>query len=164
MGSRLPTLPRASRVRPSPRHGRLARRRTPCRDAGAGGEQPYNIGALHARVRGVYTNTVPVDAYRGAGRPEAAYVLERLVDRCARVLGSAPAEIRARNLVKSSQMPYRTQTNRTYDVGDFEGTLRACLDRADYPGFENRAEEATSRGVIRGIGIVIRFRPDFVCR
>ena len=114
---------------------------------------PYDIGALHARVRGVYTNTVPVDAYRGAGRPEAAYVLERLVDRCARVLRLAPAEIRARNLVKASQMPYRTLTNRTYDVGDFEGTLRACLDRAEYPGFENRAEEATSRGVIRGIGI-----------
>ena len=69
---------------------------------------PYDIGALHARVRGIYTHTVPVDAYRGAGRPEAAYVLERLVDRCARAVGITPEEIRSRNFVKPSQMPYRT--------------------------------------------------------
>ncbi|HEY1943773.1 MAG TPA: xanthine dehydrogenase family protein molybdopterin-binding subunit [Roseiarcus sp.] len=114
---------------------------------------PYRIEALHARVRGVYTHTVPVDAYRGAGRPEAAYVLERLVDRCARVAGLAPEEIRARNLVKSSEMPYHTQTDRDYDVGDFEGALRACLAKADVAGFEQRAAEARRRGRIRGIGL-----------
>jgi len=112
---------------------------------------PYDIGALHARVRGVYTHTVPVDAYRGAGKPEAAYVLERLVDRCARALKLAPEEIRARNLVK--QTPYRTPTDRVYDVGDFEGTLRACMAKADYSGFAKRAEESRARGLIRGVGI-----------
>ncbi len=114
---------------------------------------PYDIGALSARVRGVYTHTVPVDAYRGAGRPEAAYVLERLVDRCARTLGQSSEEIRARNLAKPSQMPYRTLTERTYDVGDFEGALRACLVKADYAGFAKRAEESKSRGLIRGVGM-----------
>ncbi|MGA2794129.1 MAG: xanthine dehydrogenase family protein molybdopterin-binding subunit [Roseiarcus sp.] len=114
---------------------------------------PYDIGTLHARVRAVYTHTVPVDAYRGAGRPEAAYVLERLVDQCARALKIAPEEIRARNFVKPSQMPYRTPTQRTYDVGDFEGAMRASLARADYAGFEARAAAARKRGFIRGIGL-----------
>ncbi len=113
----------------------------------------YRIETLHARVRGVYTHTVPVDAYRGAGRPEAAYVLERLVDRCARKLGLAPEEIRARNFVKSSEMPYHTRTNRDYDVGDFEGAMRACLAKADVAGFEERAEAARKLGLIRGIGM-----------
>jgi carbon-monoxide dehydrogenase large subunit len=113
----------------------------------------YRIETLHARVRGVYTHTVPVDAYRGAGRPEAAYVLERLVDRCARALGLPPEEIRARNFVKSSQMPYHTRTDRDYDVGDFEGAMRACLAKADAAGFGERAEEARKRGFIRGIGM-----------
>jgi aerobic carbon-monoxide dehydrogenase large subunit len=114
---------------------------------------PYDIGTLHARVRAVYTHTVPVDAYRGAGRPEAAYVLERLVDQCARALKIAPEEIRARNFVKPSQMPYRTPAQRTYDVGDFEGAMRASLARADYAGFEARAAAARKRGFIRGIGL-----------
>ena len=114
---------------------------------------PYDIGALHARVRGVYTHTVPVDAYRGAGRPEAAYVLERLVDRCARALDLPPEEIRARNFVKPSQMPYHTRTDRDYDVGDFEGAMRACLAKADAAGFGARAEESLKRGFIRGVGM-----------
>ncbi len=80
---------------------------------------PYHIDALYARCRGIYTHTVPVDAYRGAGRPEAAYVLERLVDACAHELGVAPEELRARNFVKPDQMPYHTHTDRDYDVGDF---------------------------------------------
>jgi carbon-monoxide dehydrogenase large subunit len=113
----------------------------------------YHIDALYARVRGVYTHTVPVDAYRGAGRPEAAYVLERLVDACARELRIAPDEIRARNFVKPSQMPYHTITDRHYDVGDFEGAMRACLAKADYAGFEQRAAESKKRGAIRGFGI-----------
>jgi carbon-monoxide dehydrogenase large subunit len=114
---------------------------------------PYRIGAVHARVRGVYTHTVPVDAYRGAGRPEAAYVLERLVDRCARETGLGPEEIRARNFVKSAEMPYRTPTGRTYDVGDFEGAMRACLAKADFAGFDARAAEARTRGSLRGLGV-----------
>ncbi len=114
---------------------------------------PYDIPALHARVRGIYTHTVPVDAYRGAGRPEAAYVLERLVDRCARVAGLAPADIRALNLVKPAQMPYHTLTDRTYDVGEFAEALKGCLAKADSAGFEARAKEARTRGCIRGLGI-----------
>jgi carbon-monoxide dehydrogenase large subunit len=113
----------------------------------------YEIEALHARVRGIYTHTVPVDAYRGAGRPEAAYVLERLVDVCARVAGLSPDEIRARNFIKPARMPYHTLTNRDYDVGDFEGAMRACLAKADYAGFEARAAESRARGCARGFGI-----------
>jgi carbon-monoxide dehydrogenase large subunit len=114
---------------------------------------PYDIGALYARCRGVYTNTVPVDAYRGAGRPEAAYVLERLVDACARTLGIGPEELRARNFIKPAQMPFHTLTDRDYDVGDFEGAMRACLKKADRAGFARREEESRARGMIRGFGL-----------
>jgi carbon-monoxide dehydrogenase large subunit len=114
---------------------------------------PYHIDALYARVRGVYTHTVPVDAYRGAGRPEAAYVLERLVDKCARTLGVEPDALRARNFVKPEQMPYHTHTDRDYDVGDFEGAMRACLKKADRAGFARRAEQSRAHGKIRGFGI-----------
>ena len=113
----------------------------------------YHVEALYARVRGIYTHTVPVDAYRGAGRPEAAYVLERLVDVCARKVGIAQDTIRTLNFVKPSQMPYHTLTDRDYDVGDFEGAMRACLDKADYAGFARRFEESRERGAIRGFGI-----------
>ena len=113
----------------------------------------YHIDVLYARVRGIYTHTVPVEAYRGAGRPEAAYVLERLVDACARTLGVAPEELRARNFVRPEQMPYHTHTDRDYDVGDFEGAMRACLKKADRAGFTRRAEDARARGKIRGFGI-----------
>ena len=106
----------------------------------------YHIDALHARVRGIYTHTVPVDAYRGAGRPEAAYVLERLVDVCAHKLGIAPEELRARNFVKPDQMPYHTHTDRDYDVGDFEGAMRACLKKADRAGFAKRARRRAGEG------------------
>jgi aerobic carbon-monoxide dehydrogenase large subunit len=112
----------------------------------------YHIDALYARVRGIYTHTVPVDAYRGAGRPEAAYVLERLVDACAHKLGIATEELRARNFVKPAQMPYHTHTDRDYDVGDFEGAMRACLKKADQSGFKRRVEDARARGKIRGFG------------
>jgi carbon-monoxide dehydrogenase large subunit len=113
----------------------------------------YHIDALYARVRGIYTHTVPVEAYRGAGRPEAAYVLERLVDACAHSLGIDPEELRARNFVKPDQMPYHTHTDRDYDVGDFEGAMRACLRKADRAGFARRAEDAQARGKIRGFGL-----------
>jgi aerobic carbon-monoxide dehydrogenase large subunit len=113
----------------------------------------YDIPAVFSRVRGVYTNTLPLDAYRGAGRPEAAYLLERLVDECAIAMSIPPDEIRVRNFVKPSQMPYVTATGRTYDVGDFAATLRVALANAEYESFEQRAEEAASRGKLRGIGI-----------
>ncbi len=114
---------------------------------------PYKIGALSARVRGVYTHTVPVDAYRGAGRPEAAYVLERLVDRCARELGLSQEAIRLLNFVPREAMPYKTETARTYDVGDFAGALTRCVEKADVAGFAERAEDSKRRGMLRGLGL-----------
>ncbi len=113
---------------------------------------PYHIPAVYARVRGVFTHTVPVDAYRGAGRPEAAYVLERLVDACAFETGMKRETIRARNFVKPKQMPYRTQTARTYDVGEFEGAMRRALEAADHAGFEKRAKAAAKKGKLLGLG------------
>ncbi|MDE2361604.1 MAG: xanthine dehydrogenase family protein molybdopterin-binding subunit [Hyphomicrobiales bacterium] len=114
---------------------------------------PYDIPKVHARVKAVYTNTVPVDAYRGAGRPEAAYVLERLVDVCARESGIPREEIRARNFVKPSQMPYATPTGRTYDVGEFEGAMRRALEKADWSRMQARREAAKKRGKLLGVGM-----------
>ena len=113
---------------------------------------PYDIPKVHARVRGMYTHTVPVDAYRGAGRPEAAYVLERLVDACARQLKIAPEELRARNFIKPAQMPYSTPTGRIYDVGEFEGAMRRALESADYAGIATRREASRKEGKVRGLG------------
>jgi carbon-monoxide dehydrogenase large subunit len=114
---------------------------------------PYRIPAFHGRLRDVYTHTPPTDAYRGAGRPEAAYLLERLVDECARVTGLAPHEVRARNFVSRGEMPYATPTERTYDVGDFEGAMREAWQSADADGFEGRLAEAAARGRLRGLGM-----------
>jgi carbon-monoxide dehydrogenase large subunit len=112
----------------------------------------YRLPALWAVTRGIYTNTLPVDAYRGAGRPEAAYLLERLVDVAARDLGIAPEELRAKNLVTSAEMPYSTPTGRHYDTGDFEGHLRRALEVADAAGFPARRAAAERIGKIRGFG------------
>ena len=113
----------------------------------------YDIGAIDVEVTGVYTNTCPVDAYRGAGRPEAALLLEKLVDACARDAGLAPDEIRRRNFIRPEQMPYRTQTGRLYDTGEFEGHMNLAMERAEWNRFSERLEEAKSRGRIRGIGM-----------
>ncbi|MFO1127200.1 MAG: xanthine dehydrogenase family protein molybdopterin-binding subunit [Rhodospirillales bacterium] len=114
---------------------------------------PYAIPAIHATCRGIYTNTVPVDAYRGAGRPEAAYILERLMDRAARVLGLAPDDIRRRNFIRPEAMPYRTASGPTYDDGRFAETLDAALAAADWDGFAARREESRIAGRLRGIGL-----------
>jgi carbon-monoxide dehydrogenase large subunit len=113
----------------------------------------YDVPALYAEARGIYTNTTPVDAYRGAGRPEAAYVLERLVDRCALDAGLSREEIRRRNFIRPEQMPYRTQANRLYDTGEFDGHLTLALQRSDWDGFAARNEDAKKRGMVRGIGL-----------
>jgi carbon-monoxide dehydrogenase large subunit len=113
----------------------------------------YDIRALDVSVIGVYTNTCPVDAYRGAGRPEAAFLLEKLVDACARDLGLGADEIRRRNFIKPEQMPYRTQTGRLYDTGEFAGHMDLALQRAEWNRFSERLDEAKSRGKIRGIGM-----------
>jgi carbon-monoxide dehydrogenase large subunit len=113
----------------------------------------YDIDALSVRVRAVFTHTVPVDAYRGAGRPEAAYVIERLVDRAARELGVDPVELRLRNFIRGDQLPYRTATGRLYDTGEFDGHLRRAVEVADVAGFTARRAAAKAEGRWRGIGI-----------
>jgi len=113
----------------------------------------YDIAALDVEITGVYTNTTPVDAYRGAGRPEAAFQLEKLVDQCARDMRLSTPEIRRRTFIRPEQFPYTTPTGRKYDVGEFDGHLTAALERADWSGLEARAADAKSRGRIRGVGI-----------
>ncbi len=113
----------------------------------------YDIPHLWALCRGIYTNTQPVDAYRGAGRPEAAYLIERLVDQCGRDTGLGPAEIRRRNFIKPSQMPYRTHGGRIYDSGEFAGHMERALKLADWEGFPARAAAAAETGRIRGLGL-----------
>ncbi|MFM9974178.1 MAG: xanthine dehydrogenase family protein molybdopterin-binding subunit, partial [Beijerinckiaceae bacterium] len=113
---------------------------------------PYDIKAMLVRCQGIYTHTVPVDAYRGAGRPEAAYLLERLVDAAARQIGLKPETLRERNFVKASAMPYRTQTERTYDVGEFAGQMKAALESADQRGFKDRLRVSKKAGKLRGFG------------
>lgn len=113
----------------------------------------YDIGALDVAITGVYTNTCPVDAYRGAGRPEAAFLLEKLVDASARDLGLAPHEVRRRNFIRPDQFPYRTPTGRVYDVGEFAGHMDLAMQRADWEGFGTRMERAAAAGRLRGIGM-----------
>jgi carbon-monoxide dehydrogenase large subunit len=113
----------------------------------------YTTPAIYANVKGVFTNTVPVDAYRGAGRPEAVFVLERLVDKAAKMLGMDRVEIRRKNFIQPDQFPYQTPVALEYDVGDYEGTLDTALELADWGGFPGRREEAASRGKLRGIGL-----------
>nr|MBA3446403.1 xanthine dehydrogenase family protein molybdopterin-binding subunit [Pseudaminobacter sp.] len=113
----------------------------------------YDIDALDVAITGVYTNTCPVDAYRGAGRPEAAFLIEKLVDACARDLGVTPDEIRRRNFIRPEQFPYRTQTDRLYDVGEFEGHMAQAMERSGWGSFDERLETSRSAGKIRGIGM-----------
>ncbi|MCO6388609.1 xanthine dehydrogenase family protein molybdopterin-binding subunit [Aliihoeflea sp. 40Bstr573] len=113
----------------------------------------YDIPALDVTIRGIYTNTTPVDAYRGAGRPEAAFQLEKLVDQCARDMELSAPEIRRRNFIRPDQFPYTTPTGRKYDVGEFDGHMTTALERAEWNGFDARNEEAKSKGRIRGIGM-----------
>ena len=98
----------------------------------------YDIAACHVRVRGVYTNTVPVDAYRGAGRPEAAYVIERLVDVAAREIDIAPDALRRRNFIKRNAMPYVTTMGKNYDTGDFAGHMARAQELAGWEDFRHR--------------------------
>ncbi|TCN32036.1 xanthine dehydrogenase family protein molybdopterin-binding subunit [Sinorhizobium americanum] len=111
----------------------------------------YDIPAIHANVRTVYTNTVPVDAYRGAGRPEATYLLERTMETAARELGMSPAELRRTNFIRS--FPHQTPVIMNYDAGDYEASLNAAMTAADWNGFAARKAEAEGRGMKLGIGM-----------
>lgn len=113
----------------------------------------YTTPAIYVEVEAVFTNTAPVDAYRGAGRPEATYQLERLVDKAADQLGMDRIEIRRKNMIKKDQFPYQTPVALQYDTGDFEACLDMALEKADWANFESRRAEAKSRGKLRGIGV-----------
>jgi len=113
----------------------------------------YDIQAFHCRVRTVFTHSVPVDAYRGAGRPEAAYVIERLVDACARKLDMTPDAIRRKNFIPPKALPYKTATGKVYDSGDFAAHLKRAMEIAEWKEFPKRAKAAKKGGLIRGIGL-----------
>ncbi|MDF3413055.1 xanthine dehydrogenase family protein molybdopterin-binding subunit [Sulfitobacter sp. M57] len=113
----------------------------------------YDVQTTWLQVDGYYTNTVPVDAYRGAGRPEAIYVLERLIDRAARELGVDPWELRRINFIKADQFPYAAATGETYDVGDFDRLLTRMSQEADHAGFAARKAADAERGLLRGQGL-----------
>ena len=113
----------------------------------------YDIRHINVSARCAFTNTIPTAPYRGAGRPEASYVLERVVDEAARITGIDPVKLRRRNLIKKSQMPYKTAVGTTYDSGDFEPILDQALALANYDGFKQRRREAQRRGKYRGFGI-----------
>ncbi len=111
----------------------------------------YVIPAIHAEVIAVYTNTTPVDAYRGAGRPEASYLLERMMETAARQLKVDPAELRAKNFITT--FPYQTPVIMAYDTGDFHASLEAAKKSIDYAGFPARKAKAKSEGKLRGLGV-----------
>src|SRR5690606_10521673 len=113
----------------------------------------YAVPAVYMHVRAAYTNTVPVDAYRGAGRPESIYLLERAIEAASRELGVSPAELRRHNLIAPEQLPYTTALGRTIDSGAFPLLLDRALERADAAGFPARAAAAKAKGLRRGFGL-----------
>jgi carbon-monoxide dehydrogenase large subunit len=114
---------------------------------------PYALQDVHVRVRGAFTNTTPVDAYRGAGRPECTYVLERITEVAAQTLKMDPFELRRRNLIKAEQIPYKTPFLWTYDSGNLPALLDEAGKIADLTGFEDRKARSLERGMLRGLGI-----------
>jgi aerobic carbon-monoxide dehydrogenase large subunit len=113
----------------------------------------YQIPAVHAVARAVLTHTVPTAPYRGAGRPEATFLIEQLLDRASRLLNVDPIELRRRNFIPESAMPHKIQTGITYDSGDFAHVMDECLKIADWKGFSKRAAESKKHGMLRGRGI-----------
>jgi carbon-monoxide dehydrogenase large subunit len=113
----------------------------------------YDIPVAHARLRSTFTNTVPVDAYRGAGRPEASYLIERAVDAAARELGVTPDALRRKNLIKPKALPYKTPTGKVYDSGDFAGSMARAQELADWAGFNKRLTASKRAGKLLGIGM-----------
>jgi carbon-monoxide dehydrogenase large subunit len=113
----------------------------------------YTTPAIHINVKGICTNTVPVCAYRGAGRPEAAYLIERLVDAAARDLGMSPHAIRRVNFIPAAAMPYTSATKLVFDSGEFETVMDLAMQAADWPGFAQRRADSERRGRLRGRGM-----------
>ncbi|MEY4863665.1 MAG: hypothetical protein RLZ51_1760 [Pseudomonadota bacterium] len=117
------------------------------------GTSIYDIGLIDYRFRAVLTHTAPAGAYRGAGRPEAIYIIERLMDAAARRMGIDGAELRRRNMIRPEQMPYTNPMGQVYDTGHFESITRQAVAQADWDGFEARAAQSRARGRLRGRGI-----------
>jgi len=113
----------------------------------------YKTPVIYCEVKAIFTNTVPVDAYRGAGRPEATFLLERLVDAVAHDTGIDRVELRRRNFIPNDAFPYQTPVALQYDSGNYTATLDGALKAADYAGFEARRKAAAARGKLRGIGV-----------
>jgi len=113
----------------------------------------YDVQTTYLNVVGIYTNTTQVDAYRGAGRPEAIYLLERMMDRAARELQIDPLELRRNNFIKKGNFPYRSSTGEVIDVGDFDRVLSAAEVSADIKGFKRRKKETEATGKLRGLGL-----------
>jgi carbon-monoxide dehydrogenase large subunit len=113
----------------------------------------YKTPLIYCEVKAVFTHTVPVDAYRGAGRPEATFLIERLVDACAYDTKADRVALRRKNFIAADAFPYQTPVALQYDSGNYQATLDACLKAADYAGFEARRTAAAARGKLRGIGI-----------
>jgi aerobic carbon-monoxide dehydrogenase large subunit len=113
----------------------------------------YDFPACFVRITAAFTNTLPVDAYRGAGRPEAAYLIERLVDTAARDLGLSPEALRKKNFIKPKAMPYTTPTQKVYDTGDFAGHMKRAQEIIDWSGFNKRAAASKKTRKLRGIGL-----------
>ncbi len=120
---------------------------------------PYITPALHARVRSAFTNTTPTDAYRGAGRPETVFLLERLLDVAARELGIDPIALRRRNLIPNDALPYKTPLGQTYDSGDFETNLDTAAAQIGYDALPARRAAAKAEGRLRGIGFACYVDP-----
>lgn len=120
----------------------------------------YRIPAVHAETVCRLSHTTPITAYRGAGKPEYGYIVERLVDEAARRLGLDPAELRRRNMIRPDEMPWRTPTGLVYDSGDFAGNLDAALELADRAGFAERRQASEAAGRLRGFGFASYTEPD----
>jgi aerobic carbon-monoxide dehydrogenase large subunit len=114
---------------------------------------PYKTPLVYVNVKAVFTNTAPVDAYRGAGRPEATYSIERVVDKAAHELGIDPLEIRRKNFIQPDQYPYTTPVGLVYDTGNYNATLDKLIDIGDLAGFEKRAAASKAKGKLRGLGL-----------
>ena len=113
----------------------------------------YRTPLIYVRSRCALTNTMPIGAYRGAGRPEGVYIMERLVDQAARELGMDAVELRRRNLIQPRQIPFKAASAMVYDSGDFPAVLEKALARADHRGFAERRRRAEARGLRRGLGV-----------
>jgi carbon-monoxide dehydrogenase large subunit len=120
----------------------------------------YHVEAMYGRHQQVMTNTAPTNAYRGAGRPEANYILERLVDEAAVRLGVDVLELRRRNLIKKTQFPYKTHTGMTFDSGDYPGLVARIKQESDYKGFAARRRQSRKAGKLRGIGTAVFVEPS----